>query len=182
MPNARSRVPRRGTHDLPRRTALRAERIAASLGAHRSVSDYVLALTWRTGHYALLSTSGLVRSWAALAALMLVSCSSDCRSGSCYPLGTYVDPNDAVGATSAEICFDTDCQTVPAIAGGDDVFNGFNSNYWKDGRKLKLKITVFGPSSEVIDSLTESRMMNSSGFACGVLYYGWKNGHLYRIN
>ena len=134
------------------------------------------------GHYALLSTSGLVRSWAALAALMLVSCSSDCRGGSCYSLGTYVDPNDAVGATSAEICFDTDCQTVPAIAGGDDVFNGFNSNYWKDGRKPKLKITVFGPSSKVIDSLTESRTMNSSGCACGVLYYGWRNGHLYRIN
>ncbi|HAN35999.1 MAG TPA: hypothetical protein DCQ52_11305 [Acidimicrobiaceae bacterium] len=123
-----------------------------------------------------------VRLLAALTAVVLVGCSPDCAKGSCYPPGTYIDPNDALGATSAEICFDGDCATVEAFAGPDDVFNGFNLDTWEEGRSVDLSVTVFDASGQVIDSLTETRTMDSSGCACGVLFYDWKNGRLHRLN
>ena len=123
-----------------------------------------------------------VRFLAALAAVVLVGCGSDCPKGSCYPLGTYIDPNGALDATSAEICFDGDCTTVEALAGPADVFNGFNVDTWEEGRSVELRMTVFDASGKVIDSLTETRTMDSTRCACGVLFYDWKNGRLHRIN
>lgn len=115
-------------------------------------------------------------------ALAFGGCSSDCRRVSCYPPGTYIDPNDALGATSAEICFDAGCTTVAALAGPNDMFNGFNVDTWEEGRTVDLRLTVFDASGRTIDSLTEKRKMDSSACACGVLYYDWKNGRLHRLN
>ncbi len=123
-----------------------------------------------------------LRLLAALTAVVLVGCGSDCAKGSCYPSGTYIDPNDALGAASAEICFDGDCTTVEALAGPDDVFNGFNVDTWEEGRSVELRMTVFDANGGVIDSLTETRTTAFSGCACGVLFYGWKNGRLHRTN
>jgi len=129
-----------------------------------------------------LTKSLSVRLLAALAAVVLVGCGSDCSEGSCYPAGTYIDPNDALGAASAEICFDGDCTTVEAAAGPDDVFNGFNVDTWEEGRSVELRVTVFDANSGVIDSLTETRTMDSSRCGCGALFYCWKNGRLHRTN
>ena len=129
-----------------------------------------------------LTKCSFVRVLAALTAVVLVGCGSDCSHGSCYPLGTYIDPNDALDATSAEICFDGDCATVEALDGGEDVFNGFNVNTWEEGRTVELRMTVFDENGDVIDTLTETRTMDSSGCACGVLFYGWRNGRLHRTN
>jgi hypothetical protein len=123
-----------------------------------------------------------LRLLAALVIVALVGCGSDCPEGSCYPAGTYIDPNDALGAASAEICFDSDCTTVEAAAGPNDVFNGFNVDTWDEGRSVELRVTVFDVNGGVIDSLTETRTMDSSGCACGVLFYGWQNGRLHRTN
>ena len=123
-----------------------------------------------------------VRLLAALAAVVLVGCGSDCPKGSSYPLGTYIDPNGALDATSAEICFDGDCTTVEALDGANDVFNGFNVDTWEEGRSVELRMTVFDASGQVIDLLTETRTMDSTRCACGVLFYDWKNGRLHRIN
>lgn len=123
-----------------------------------------------------------LRLLAALTVVVLVGCGSDCSKGSCYPPGTYIDPNDALGASSAEICFDGDCTTVKALAGADDVFNGFNIDTWQEGRSVELRITVLDANGGVIDSVNETRMMDSSGCACGALFYGWKNGRLHRTN
>ncbi len=43
-------------------------------------------------------------------------------------------------------------------------------------------MTVFDANGGVINSLTETRTMDPSGCACGVLFYGWKNGRLHRTN
>ena len=129
-----------------------------------------------------LTKPSFVRLLAAVTAVLLAGCSSDCARGSCLPFGTYIDPNDTLGATSAEICFDGDCTTVEALAGAEDVFNGFNVGTWEEGRSVELRMTVFDENGGVIDSLTETRTMNSSGCACGVLFYGWKNGRLHRTN
>jgi len=114
--------------------------------------------------------------------VVLVGCSSDCTNGSCYPYGTYVHPNTEIGAASAEICFDTDCETVKAVEGDGDVYNGFNSSFWQAGRTVQLRLTVFDASNNVIDTLTEKRTMDPSGCACGVLFYDWKDGRLHRQN
>lgn len=129
-----------------------------------------------------LTKPSCLRRSAVLIAVLLVGCSSDCGKGSCYPPGTYIDPNVALGATSAEICFDGDCTTVEALAGPDDVFNGFNVDKWEQGRPVELRVTVFDAKGAVIDSLTETRTMDSAGCACGVLFYDWKNGRLHRLN
>jgi hypothetical protein len=130
-----------------------------------------------------LPTSILVRAFAALTAFVLVGCSPDCMpESSCFPAGTYIDANEQLGATSAEICFDTDCTTFRALEGPHDIFTGFNSGYWQEGRTFQLRITVFDAGGQPIDSLAETRTMDSSGCACGVLFYVWKNGHLDRIN
>ena len=91
-----------------------------------------------------------VRGVALLLALVLVGCSSTCHRGSCYPRGTYVELNQQLGTTTAQICFDTNCSVVKATEGTDE--------------------------------LTEPRTMTSSGCACGVLFYSWKNEHLHRTN
>jgi uncharacterized lipoprotein NlpE involved in copper resistance len=123
-----------------------------------------------------------VRLLAAIAALVLVGCSSDCADQSCFPPGMYIDPNDDLGAKSAEICIDSDCTTVRALAGADDVFNGFNIDKWHEGRTVELRLTVFDGAGGVIDSLTEQRKMDSSDCACGVLFYDWKDGRLHRLS
>lgn len=119
---------------------------------------------------------------AAFAAVVLAGCGPDCSDASCYPAGTYIDPNNALGTASAEICIDGDCTTVEAATGPDDVFSGFNVDTWEEGRSVELRLTVFDASGDVIDSLTETRTMDSSGCACGVLFYGWKNNRLHRTN
>ena len=126
----------------------------------------------------------IVRLCAALTAAVLVGCSSGSAAcnQSCYPPGIYIDPNDEVGATSAQICLDSDCTTVDALSGPNDVFNGFNVANWHEGRTVELRLTVLDAGGHVIDSLTEPRKMNSSGCACGVLYYDWKDGRLHRLN
>jgi hypothetical protein len=129
-----------------------------------------------------LRKQSLVRVLAAVTAVVLVGCRSDCEKGSCLPYGTYIDPNDALGATSAEVCFDSECTTVDALAGPDDVFNGFNVDTWDEGRSVELRVTVFDSNGEVIDMLTETRTMDSTRCACGVLFYDWKNGRLHRRN
>lgn len=123
-----------------------------------------------------------MRVLAALVVVLLAGCSDDCERGSCYPYGTYVDPNPALGATTAEICFDGECTTVEADGGRDDVFNGFNTDTWEDGRTVELAITVFDANGEVIDALTETRTMDSNRCSCGVLFYEWQNGKLHRTN
>ena len=97
-------------------------------------------------------------------------------------MGTYIDPNGALDATSAEICFDGGCTTVEALDGANDVFNGFNVDRWEEGRSVELRMTVFDANGDVIDSLTETRTMDSTRCACGVLYYDWTNGRLHRVN
>ena len=63
-----------------------------------------------------------------------------------------------MGAKSADICFDGDCTTVKgALAGPDDVFNGFNIDTWEQGRSVELRVTVFEANGGDIDSLTETR-------------------------
>ncbi len=47
-----------------------------------------------------LTKPSCLRLHAALIAVVLVGCSSDCGEGSCYPPGTYVDANDVLGAAS----------------------------------------------------------------------------------
>ena len=123
-----------------------------------------------------------VRGVALLVALVLVGCSSTCHRGSCFPHGTYVELNQQLGTATAQICFDTNCSTVKANEGTDDIFTGFNTSYWEEGKKVQLHITVYDAANKVIDELTEPRTMTSSGCACGVLYYSWKNGHLHRTN
>ena len=123
-----------------------------------------------------------VRIAAGLLALTLVGCSSTCRTDSCLPHGTYIDPNDALGATSAEICYDSECTTVAAVNGSNDNFLTFDTQRWDEGRTVQLRLTVFDASHKVIDSITEQRKMDSARCACGVLYYDWKNGHLHRVN
>jgi hypothetical protein len=120
--------------------------------------------------------------FSLMALVAVIGCGSACPKTSCYAPGTYIDANDALGATSAEICLDTACTTVPALTGPDDVFTGFNVNTWQEGRDVVLRLTVFAANGRVIDSLSEKRKMDSSGCACGVLYYGWKAGHLHRVN
>jgi len=142
----------------------------------------MLASGHNHGHNALMTKPMVVRLLAAIAAVVLVGCSSDCAEESCYPLGTYINPNDDLGAKSAEICIDADCTTVDALAGGEDVFNGFNIDTWHEGRTVELRLTVFDATGGVIDSLTEKRKMDSSGCACGVLFYDWKDGRLHRLN
>jgi hypothetical protein len=129
-----------------------------------------------------LTKTPILRLLAALTAAVLVGCSSDCADRSCYPPGTYIEPNDVLGATSAEICFDADCTTVEALAGPDDVFNGFNVDTWREGRSVEVRLTVLDAKGGVIDSLTETRTMDSSDCACGVLFYDWKSGRLHRLN
>ena len=87
-----------------------------------------------------------------------------------------------VGAKSAKICLDGDCTTVPALAGPDDAFNGFNLDNWHEGRTVELRLTVFDASGHIIDPLAETRTMNPWACACGVLYYNWKEGRLHRLN
>lgn len=127
----------------------------------------------------------IVRCWAVLAAFVFVGCgtgSSTCSTRSCYPPGTYIIPNDDLGVTSAEICFDSDCTNVEALAGPDDFFNGFNVDTWQEGRTVEVRLTVFDGDANVIDSITEQRTMDSSRCACGVLFYDWKASRLHRLN
>ena len=126
--------------------------------------------------------SSTVRLLAALAVVVLAGCRVDCETGSCYPHGTYVDRNDALGASTAEICFDGVCTTVATGGGPDDVFSGFNVDTWEQGRTVELAITVFDENGKVIDALTETRTMDSNRCACGVLFYEWKDGTLRRSN
>jgi hypothetical protein len=128
--------------------------------------------------------ASIVRVGAALTAFVLVGCSSGSSActESCYPPGIYIDPNEEVGAKSAEICLDSDCTTVDALAGPNDYFNGFNVANWHEGRTVELRLTVFDAGGQIIDSLSEPRKMNSSGCACGVLYYNWKGSRLHRLN
>jgi hypothetical protein len=123
-----------------------------------------------------------VRIAAGLLAFALVGCSSTCETGSCLPHGTYIDPNAALGATSAEICYDDECTTVTPTNDSSDNFLTFDTQRWDEGRTMKLRLTVFDANHGIIDSLTERRTMDSSRCACGVLYYVWKNGHLQRLN
>lgn len=122
------------------------------------------------------------RIGAGLLGFALVGCSATCKTGSCFPLGTYIQPNDALGATSAEICYDADCVTVKANNGPNDNFSTFDTNRWNEGRTIQLRLTVFDANNKVIDSLTEKRTMDSSACACGVMAYDWKNDHLHRVN
>ena len=62
------------------------------------------------------------------------------------------------------------------------MFNGFNTDYSQDGRTVELRITVYDSNQRVVDSLTEKRTMDSSGCARGVLFYGWIDGRLHRVN
>jgi hypothetical protein len=124
----------------------------------------------------------LLRLCAGVAAFALVGCSTDCAEESCMVAGTYVDPNDSLGAESAEICFDDDCHTMKAIEGNEDVFLGFNRDDWHEGREFRLRITVFDAKGQVIDTLSEQRTMDSSRCGCGVLFYDWHDGRLHRAN
>jgi hypothetical protein len=117
-----------------------------------------------------------------LLALVLIGCSSTCQQGDCLPHGTYIELNQELDTTSAQICFDAKCSTVKANEGTSDIFTGFNSDYWAEGKTVQLHLTVFDSANKVIDTLTESRTMDSSGCACGVLYYTWQDGHLHRKN
>ena len=122
------------------------------------------------------------RITVGLLALAVVGCSSNTTGVECFQPGTYIEVNDAAGASSAEICFDTDCVTVGANEPTGQPFTGFRRGDWSEGRTMTLKLTVFDASHKAIDSVTESRTMNSKASSCGVLYYDWKNGHLHRVN
>jgi len=124
----------------------------------------------------------VARLLAALVPLVLGGCGSDCVEDSCYPLGVYIDANDDLDATSAEICVDDDCKTIEALTGPDDVFNGFNIDTWYEDRTVAIRLTVFDSAGAAIDSLTDRRKMDSSGCSCGVLYYEWKGGRLHRLS
>lgn len=125
------------------------------------------------------------RRWlsvGAIAAFALASCSDCDDDGSCLPYGTYVDLNEALGSASARICLDDDCSTLLPGEEQGNVQTGFYRDDWEDGRELRLTIEVFDESGAVIDSLTETRTMNSGDCSCGVLFYGWQNDRLHRID
>lgn len=127
-----------------------------------------------------------VTRWVAVATILVVAgCSSSnaCEpSPSCWPYGTYVDANDELGAVQARICYDDDCRTIAAHDGDNDIFDGFNTDVWQDGRQVHLTIDVLDASGTSIASISEDRVMDSGGCACGVLYYGWRDDQLYRMN
>jgi hypothetical protein len=62
-----------------------------------------------------------------------------------------------------------------------NVFNGFNVDTWHEGRTVELRLAIFDADGAVVDSLTETRKMDSSSCACGVLFYTWKDGRLHRL-
>ena len=120
-----------------------------------------------------------------IAAVLLISaCGDDCPKASCLPYGTYVDLNPDLDTASAKICFDDDCHVVLPGKGGepDQATDGFQSNVWEEGRRLQLTITVFDTAGNVVGSVAEKRTMDSSGCACGVLFYEWRDGTLQRLN
>lgn len=105
-----------------------------------------------------------------------------CTAAGYFPRCAVSNDGAAQAATSAEFCFDGDCTTVKALAGPDDVFNGFNVDTWEQGRSVELRVTVFDASGTAIDSLTDTQTMDSSGCACGVVFYAWKDGQLHQVN
>ncbi len=120
------------------------------------------------------------------AILAFASCSdADCQT-SCLPYGTYVELNAELDTATAKICFDDECTTVRPGEGdgtGDgNVTTGFYSNEWQDGRRVHLTIDVFDSTGAILDSVDETRTMDTSGCSCGVFFYGWRDGHLHKIN
>ena len=102
-----------------------------------------------------------------------------CPETSCMPPGTHVAANESLGATSAEICLDDDCETIGAQARDDDVANGFSRHVWAEGESIRLRITVFDEAGNVIEPLNERRKMDSKRCRCGVLQYDWNDGRLH---
>ena len=117
------------------------------------------------------------------AVMLLVSGCSNCKgSPSCRPRGTYIDANELLGATSATVCFDDDCQVLKPGDGEGNTTTGFYRADWTDGRELMLTIVVFNTWGDTLGSISEERRMDSAGCSCGVFFYDWKDGVLNRLN
>ena len=119
------------------------------------------------------------------------SCGGSCGKRICFGPGVYLYLGLQYSATSAEICIDNDCKTLP-VAQGDGNLTGSDEKYRSQvqdalpsmlsraGMKVAVSITLLDASGTQIGKLVETRTVPSGRDECSCVFlaYSWRDGDL----